>query len=124
SYNPADTDEGNALPAPACSDGRDNDGDGLIDAQDPGCHTDGNAGNAASYNPQDTDEYNAPAAPACSDGRDNDGDGLIDSADPGCHTDGNAGNSASYNPQDTDESNAATGQLGCIDLVKETYDTN
>jgi uncharacterized membrane protein YgcG len=34
---------------PACRDGRDNDGDGLIDNRDPGCHTDGNAGNPASF---------------------------------------------------------------------------
>ncbi len=33
-----------------CADGKDNDGDGLIDAADPGCHTDGDASNTASYN--------------------------------------------------------------------------
>jgi hypothetical protein len=36
----------------------DNDGDGLVDAADPGCHTDGNANNAASYNPNDNSEAN------------------------------------------------------------------
>jgi hypothetical protein len=41
---------------PQCSDGVDNDGDGLIDAKDPGCHTDGNANNPASYNPNDNSE--------------------------------------------------------------------
>lgn len=50
-----------ALPSthvPQCSDKVDNDGDGLIDAADPGCHTDGDANNPASYNPQDDDEQN------------------------------------------------------------------
>ncbi len=40
-------------PAPACSDGIDNDGDGLVDGADPGC-------SGAS----DTDEVNLPPAPA------------------------------------------------------------
>ena len=58
---------------PACDDGLDNDGDGLIDfPEDPGCM------NAVS----DLED------PACNDGVDNDGDGLVDLADPGCQ--GNA----------------------------------
>lgn len=66
------------VPAPACADGVDNDGDGLVDMADPGC-----------TGPTDNDETNPavpPAVPsyACSDGADNDGDGLIDAADPGC----------------------------------------
>jgi LPXTG-motif cell wall-anchored protein len=44
---------------PQCSDGADNDGDVAIDAADPGCHTDGNAANAASYDANDDDETNA-----------------------------------------------------------------
>jgi hypothetical protein len=64
--------------SPACSDGLDNDSDGLIDhPADPGC-TDAS----------DTDETDPPPPPpdpACSDGLDNDSDGLIDHpADPGC----------------------------------------
>ena len=43
---------------PECSDGIDNDGDGLIDAADPGCHTDGDANNPASYDPNDDSEAN------------------------------------------------------------------
>jgi hypothetical protein len=60
-----------------CSDGRDNDGDGLTDrAQDPDCRTGGSEGGGATRAPSE-----------CQDGRDNDGDGLIDSAqDPGCAT--------------------------------------
>jgi len=63
-------------PAPQCSDGIDNDGDGLTDfPDDPGC-TDAN----------DNDETNVPPEVAeCNDGIDNDGDGLTDfPADPGC----------------------------------------
>jgi hypothetical protein len=58
---------------PQCSDGIDNDGDGLIDlGHDPGCTS-----------PSDNDETDN--LPQCSDGRDNDGNGLIDfPADPGC----------------------------------------
>ncbi|MBW3609553.1 MAG: hypothetical protein KY463_14675 [Actinobacteria bacterium] len=44
--------------AAQCSDGIDNDGDGLIDAADPGCHTDGDPNNPASYDPNDDDETN------------------------------------------------------------------
>ncbi len=67
--------ETGAAPAAACTDGVDNDGDGLIDhPADPGC-------SGAS----DTDETDPPAPAACADGQDNDGDGLTDHpADPGC----------------------------------------
>jgi subtilisin family serine protease len=64
-------------PPPACSNGVDDDGDGLTDfPADPGCSS-----------ASDNDEFNAPPAPApaCSNGLDDDGDGLIDfPADPGC----------------------------------------
>lgn len=98
---------------PQCADGVDNDGDGVIDAADPGCHTDGNPNNPASYDATDDNERDAGTGgsgdetagnPECSDNRDNDGDGRIDERDPGCHTDGNANNAASYNPDDDDES--------------------
>jgi len=39
-----------------CADGVDNDSDGVIDSNDPGCHTDGNANNAGSFNPNDDSE--------------------------------------------------------------------
>lgn len=73
-------------PGPACADGQDNDGDGLVDhPADPGCTT-----------PGDSDENDPPPPPAaCQDGRDNDGDGRVDHpADPGCAS-----------PTDTDEYN-------------------
>lgn len=67
--------------APVCSDGQDNDGDGLIDfPDDPGCS-----------GSKDASEINRQ----CSDGADNDGDGLIDGEDRGC--DG---------PQDDDETDS------------------
>jgi hypothetical protein len=47
---------------PQCSDGIDNDGDNLTDAADPGCHSDGNAGNPESYVPSDDDESNGTSA--------------------------------------------------------------
>lgn len=56
-----------------CNDGRDNDGDGLIDYDDFGCiYTDGSV---------------EADPPQCSDGADNDMDGLIDLEDPGCESD-------------------------------------
>jgi len=63
----------------ACSDGIDNDNDGLKDyPNDPGCDS-----------PNDTDETDdcpdGPNCPACSNGKDDDGDGLYDyPADFGC----------------------------------------
>jgi len=60
----------------ACEDGLDGDGDGLVDARDPGCQ-----------HPWDDDEVDTPpdaAAGECANGGDDDGDGLVDAADPGC----------------------------------------
>ena len=58
----SETDGGNGA---QCSDGKDNDGDGLVDAKDPGCHSDNNINNP--YNPDDDSEG--------SDGGADDGDG-------------------------------------------------
>jgi hypothetical protein len=96
-----------------CADGIDNDGDGKIDAADPGCHSDGNPNNPASYDRHDNseqDDNGNNGGTQCADGVDNDGDGKIDARDPGCHTDGNANNPASYNPADNSEGpNAGAG---------------
>ncbi len=54
-----------------CSNGIDDDGDGLIDEADPGCASSG-----------DTSEHSVDLT--CDDGLDNDGDGLVDLADPDC----------------------------------------
>jgi arylsulfate sulfotransferase len=56
---------------PACSDGEDNDGDGLVDAADPSCAV---AAGASETEP-------------CDDHVDNDGNGLVDMADPTCSLD-------------------------------------
>ena len=95
-----------------CEDGRDNDGDGVIDEDDPGCHTDGDPDNPASYDPNDDDERNDGGGgpddeSECEDGIDNDGDGVADEDDPGCHTDGDPDNPASYDPNDDDERDQA-----------------
>ncbi len=81
----------------ACSDGRDNDGDGLIDyPADTGC-----------YGREDNDETPGTAPTTgtaqCSDGRDNDGDGQIDyPADTGCY--GRDDNDEAYAPTTTSSS--------------------
>ncbi|HQH27139.1 MAG TPA: hypothetical protein PLP17_07060, partial [Oligoflexia bacterium] len=89
-----------------CQDGIDNDGDGLLDENDPGCSSclddsegpgtsqcqdglDNDGDGAADYpadascsSPQDNDETNPKTQ--CQDGIDNEPDGLIDMEDPGC----------------------------------------
>lgn len=81
-------------PSNNCSDGIDNDADGLKDtAQDPGCDF-GSEAATSPPTPSDPDDLDAlppppPAPKDCSDGKDNDGDGLIDrEQDPGCDTAG------------------------------------
>ncbi|MBM4290573.1 MAG: hypothetical protein FJ138_03335 [Deltaproteobacteria bacterium] len=60
--------------APQCRDTVDNDGDGLVDLNDPGC-----------VGPEDLDEDNPATLPECADRVDNDGDRLVDyPADPDC----------------------------------------
>lgn len=53
---------------PQCSDGQDNDNDGMKDVADPGCHNDGNASNLASYEMNWNDEAKTFGAPASSGG--------------------------------------------------------
>jgi hypothetical protein len=53
-------------------DGADDDGDGLIDCDDPDCAADASC---------------ATGETACVDGRDDDGDGLTDCDDPDCAAD-------------------------------------
>lgn len=63
-----------AVPIPACRNGRDDDGDGAVDAADPGC-----------AEAEDRDEVDPAEPPACSNGLDDDGDGAIDyPADADC----------------------------------------
>jgi len=84
---------------PACSDGLDNDDDGLIDINDPGCHSDGDVNNPDSYVPSDDDEANEVTQ--CSDGLDNDNDNKIDLQDPGCDS-----------PEDDNETDSGSGGGG------------
>ncbi len=79
-------------PKPLCSDGIDNDGDGMTDFPDDlGCD------DAADESEDST------AKPKCSDGRDNDGDGLRDFPnDPGC-----------FAPQSDDETDDCPSGPGC-----------
>jgi hypothetical protein len=60
--------------SPACSDGIDNDGDGWVDTDDPGCI----------FNPLSNEDDGFQTQYDCNDGVDNDGDGLIDADDPYC----------------------------------------
>ncbi len=78
-------------PPKQCSDGIDNDGDGLIDRLDPGCLS----GPGGTYDPNDDSELDTE----CSDRRDNDGDGQTDANDPGCLS----GPGGTYNPLDNSE---------------------
>jgi hypothetical protein len=57
---------------PDCRNGLDDDGDGLVDGDDPGCAR------------QVGTERDAPEPPACADGLDNDGDGATDAEDTEC----------------------------------------
>ena len=90
-----------------CVDGKDNDGDELIDLEDPGCRNNAftlSELDPACYDGEDNDDdglvdlndpgcrgsiYNSTEAPdpACSDGKDNDDDDLVDLDDPGCFDD-------------------------------------
>jgi hypothetical protein len=63
-----------------CSDGLDNDGDGLVDQEDPQCY-----GPKGAESP---DGVGRPETTVCTDGMDNDGDGLTDREDPDCQLPG------------------------------------
>jgi hypothetical protein len=80
----------------ACSDGADDDGDGLVDMADLGCAS-------------TSDAFETNALVPCDDGFDSDGDGLVDwPDDPGCRT----GTSPLENPQcDDDVDNDGDGNV-------------
>jgi hypothetical protein len=85
-------DDGGGFAKPPCSDGQDNDADGMTDFPDDlGC--DG----------EDDDSEDSLASPQCKDGRDNDGDGKKDfPSDPGC-----------FAPQQDDETDDCPSGPGC-----------
>ena len=85
--------------AAACEDNTDNDGDGLVDCDDPDC-------GSFSYCNK---EYKDGAA-ACEDSADNDGDGLVDCADPDC---------SSYSPCNREDWNGAA---ACEDMADNDRD--
>ncbi len=62
---------GSSVQQTDCTDGQDNDGDGLTDQADPGC-------------PFNNGQLETPDPSQCRDGVDNDSDSLIDLADYGC----------------------------------------
>ncbi|MFW5746077.1 MAG: hypothetical protein ACOCWQ_00830 [Nanoarchaeota archaeon] len=66
---------------PACSDGKDNDGDGLKDSEDPGCWKDST--DPSSYDRSRESEHNTRCANSLDDGP----DGKVDKYDPDCWTD-------------------------------------
>lgn len=82
---PPGADPSNPFPEnPACSDGIDNDGDGLIDfGEDPDCLS------PEDDSEEDREEGDEEALNECVDGIDNDLDGYIDGDDPGCKDGGN-----------------------------------
>lgn len=84
--------KGDDTAGPACSDGKDNDNDGMTDFPDDlGCGS------------EDDDTEDGAAAPQCDDNRDNDGDGKKDYPDdPGC-----------FAPQADDESDDCPDGPGC-----------
>lgn len=72
--NPGDGDGDFTGDEEVCYDRIDNDGDGMIDRDDPSCALDQNCEMAGT----------CETGPLCTDRTDNDGDGLIDSDDPDC----------------------------------------
>ncbi len=98
---------------PACSDEIDNDGDGLIDANDPQCHVGGDIN--GEYLPEYDSESINPAE--CNDTLDNDGDGLIDALDPQCHVGGDI--NKAYLPNYNSESRTPT---ECSDTIDNDGD--
>ena len=79
-----------------CADGLDNDGDGLIDAQDPKCFYPWSIESPQST--EDDIQVGWFGIGECGDGIDNDGDGLIDALDPGCVSSNDASEAEGFQP--------------------------
>jgi hypothetical protein len=97
-------------PEVACTDGWDDDCDGLVDCADPDC-----AGDAACEAVEAT----------CTDGRDNDGDGLADCADPDCAGDAacEAVETRCFDGLDNDgDAHADCADPDCLGVEAETCD--
>ncbi len=104
-----------------CNNGYDDDGDALVDGNDPGCHTDRNRYNPASYNPNGTENGNDRNR-GCQDGVDNNGNGLVDAQDPICHSDGNPNNPGSFDPNRSEDGGSQGN--GCIIIKTRAEDDN
>ncbi|MCF7844836.1 MAG: DUF4215 domain-containing protein [Kiritimatiellales bacterium] len=127
-----------------CNDGVDNDEDGVIDDDDPGCEEekDNNEGDGTTQcqdgkdndddgfvdlvdpgceNKIDNDEFNV--IPECSDGKDNDDDGVIDDDDPGCYHNQNLITGV-YMPNDPTEEHSPGMGNGLIEGSEECDDGN
>jgi hypothetical protein len=90
-----------------CSDGIDNDGDGKKDyQQDPGCK-----------GPDDDSEFDL-----CADGKDNDGDGKVDEADSQCVPGGGGELNIACNDGKDNDGDGATdlGDAGCRDKADQS----
>src|SRR3989344_6934893 len=96
-----------------CNDGKDNDGDTLFDANDPGCHTDGDVTNRDSYDANDDYESDEKQVEKtqCDDGKDNDIDHKTDLDDPGCK-----------DKDDNDESDDKPAETQCNDKIDNDRD--
>lgn len=105
-----------------CNNGYDDDGDSLVDGNDPGCHTDRNRYNGASYNPNGTENGNDRGR-GCQDGIDNNGNGLVDAQDPACHSDGNPNNPGTFDPNRNEDGGSGQGN-GCIIIKTRAEDDN
>lgn len=121
-WNPWDPSESGARKY-QCSDGKDNDDDGLVDAQDPGCLDD-----RGNWNPKKDSEINSDdGKPECSDGKDNDKDGYIDYPDdPGCTSkDDDSENDNITKPECSDGiDNDKDGKIDEADTSCWVYDNN
>lgn len=134
--NPENTDD-------KCSDGKDNDGDGKVDCDDPDCknnsavtacleNTDKKCSDSqdndgdGQVDCDDSDCKNNPKVTVCtikedtnekcSDGKDNDGNGLIDCKDPSCHAESISVCLENTNEKCSDsKDNDADGQVDCAD---------
>ena len=89
--------EGSENTEELCSDETDNDGDELVDADDPDCAPFQDGGGEGGGSEQQTPppsggggQYLEEGAYRCTNGIDDDGNGLTDAADPKCASSGNA----------------------------------
>jgi len=133
----ADFNDNNAAAYPGaaenCSDGIDNDGNGLIDANDPnavGCSggctdndADGYSVEGGSCGPIDCDDNNGSVNPgaveACTDGIDNNCNGQVDTADPNA-----VGCANNCTDQDGDGYSSSGGSCGPLDCNDNDPDVN